>query len=107
MTPRHHSTTTVRLKVGRPCIGRTAETRMNRESVQPPYLVQPFRRHAHTCAHTHARAQVWICLQVGQGKEVGQFQYWCGFSDVRPLPDPLPIKIHSITKRKEPHHGIG
>lgn len=36
-------------KVGRP------ETRMDRASVQPPNLVQPFRAHVRVCAHTHVR----------------------------------------------------
>lgn len=84
----HRDHASVRLEVGRPVIGRTAKNRMDRASVLPPYLVRPFPAHAHRGAHTHARAQVQLCLQVGQGKEVGQFQYWCGFAVVLPSSDP-------------------
>lgn len=49
------------LKVGHTGKGRTAATRMDIESVQPPNLVLPLRARIRTHVCTRARARVYQC----------------------------------------------
>lgn len=82
-------------KVRRNSNGRTAEGGINRVSVLPPYLVLPFSTHAHRGACAHTRARMQICLQVRQGKEVGQRKGLYGFA-----PSYLrPALLHRRTKQ--------
>lgn|GEM_PF-3341127 len=77
-------------KVGRTGKGRTAQTRMDRAFVRPPYLVRPFPTRTHRGAGTHPHARARTCLYVRQGKEVRQSKDWCGFP-----PSDLPPNLES------------
>lgn len=70
----------VRLEVGRTRKGRTAQTRMDRASVQPPNLVQPSTTRTHRGARTRTHTRARVCLYVRQGKGVRQIKDWCGFA---------------------------
>lgn len=69
----------VQHQVGRVAKGRTAETRMDITSVQPPYLVLPFQTRTHRGAGGRTRTRAGISIYVRQGKEVGQIKGWRGF----------------------------
>ena len=86
------------LKVGRAGKGRTAESRMDRASVQPPNLVRPTRASAHTSGrarmHTHTYARAYMLTsRLGEVRRLDRSRIGAGFRrpTFRPTSQPLPI----------------